>query len=212
MFVRIDFLGKKVRSFLHNYTITNCLHSTQKGNNIPTAFLNKKGRVLATALLIELNDEKSRILLPEETCQLLIEHLAPYAKFSRITMVTHLDIILESSYCDPNVLCSLPMPWLKKKFSGCFTVSDLSLDLLGWVDRDKGCYLGQEIVSRLYFKQKERKKFLAIFQYQHYKDLSILPDGCIIKSGLTLGVIDENLKHSLVPVKTYQFVDNTQTE
>lgn len=47
---------------------------------------------------------------------------------------------------------------LDPALSGSFTPEELSLDLLGAVSFTKGCYTGQEIVARMHYRGKARKR------------------------------------------------------
>lgn len=206
MFTKCILEGDNVVNFLHNYTLTNCIVSADTLIKKPTAFLDNKGRVVTTGLFLSVDRKQASLLLLDEIREMLTQHLSSYAKFSRVTMTFTPFVqqeLLEMTFCHAQGACSFPMPWLKKELSGCFTVNDLSLDLLGWIDRDKGCYLGQEIVSRLYFKQKVRKKFLACFSSPTHKHLSIFPEFLQAQEE-TLGVIDASILSSLEFVKTYQ--------
>jgi len=62
------------------------------------------------------------------------------------------------------------LPWITSKSSENFIPQHLNLDQLAVIDFDKGCYPGQEIVARLHFlgKVKKRMKYIQYRAEQAY--------------------------------------------
>ncbi len=50
------------------------------------------------------------------------------------------------------------LPWILEKTSEQFLPQELNLDLIGGLSFDKGCYPGQEVVARVYFRQKLKNR------------------------------------------------------
>ncbi|CAL4322830.1 tRNA-modifying protein YgfZ [Buchnera aphidicola] len=50
------------------------------------------------------------------------------------------------------------IPYITKKTSQKFLPQEINLDLFHGIDYQKGCYLGQEIISRVYFKRIKTRK------------------------------------------------------
>lgn len=160
-FRQISFKGKNAIKFCHDYTISS-LSLDDKGSVVKSAFLDKKGRVVTTALLSIEDSDEFIAIVPDEICEKLLLHLDIYIKFSRISVDISDKAKIDQKYFSAHYVFQEPMPWINIDCSARYTISDLCLDLLGWVDFEKGCYLGQEIVSRMHFKSKKRKKHLVL--------------------------------------------------
>ncbi|MCJ8313038.1 MAG: folate-binding protein YgfZ [Saccharospirillaceae bacterium] len=50
------------------------------------------------------------------------------------------------------------IPWLTHENVGAFIAQMLNLELIGAIDFKKGCYTGQEIIARLHYKGKSKKR------------------------------------------------------
>jgi folate-binding protein YgfZ len=61
---------------------------------------------------------------------------------------------------------------------------DVNLDQLGGIDYDKGCYLGQEVVSRIHHRGTARKRFVQISG-----DAELTSHDAILAGGKTIGQI-----------------------
>lgn len=168
-FTALSFQGGKALKFLNDYTLL----SGQPPSNLwlPTAFLNRRGTVVATALIQNLSPSSFVVIIPKELKSILKRHLQLFAQFSKIAIDEC--PIPDGPFLDPNFTISAPMPWIGVHASSMYTVSCLCLDLLGWVDFQKGCYLGQEIVSRMHFKHPIRKK--ALYRTSFHPQACLLP-------------------------------------
>jgi len=59
-----------------------------------------------------------------------------------------------------DILCGIP--WVDDVTTESFLPQTLNLDCIGGLDFNKGCYLGQEIISRLYFRGSlKQRMYLA---------------------------------------------------
>ena len=151
IFVEVVANGDKVLKFCNDYTVSS-FNKTDEKTLFKTAFLNKLGRVVSTAMVKIISQNTVIFVIPKENLDSLLEHLKIYAKFSRVSLEVRSLTTEFSPYFDTDYILESPMPWLNKTSVGMYTPSDLSLDVLGWVNFDKGCYLGQEVVSRMFFK------------------------------------------------------------
>ena len=178
-FVEVVATGDKVIKFCNDYTISS-FRQNHETKLLKTAFLNKSGRVISTVLANVIDNNTVIFVVPAENLDSLLEHLKIYAKFSRVLLEARSLTTEYAPYFEIEHILNAPMPWLNKKSEGMYTPSDLSLDVLGWIDFDKGCYLGQEVVSRMFFKVKSKKRFLARVPSAS-KHINILPETIIHK-------------------------------
>lgn len=150
--------GAGQQRFLNAHTTSNF---TLK-NAQATALLNGAGRVLACAWIEIAPDGLSSLwVLESSTVALLQQHLALAARFAK----------LRWKELEPVAIgCQILVPWLQDRNSGLFTAHDLSLDLLGLIDFDKGCYIGQEIVTRVHSRIKDHKKRLFWITTDFFQD------------------------------------------
>lgn len=118
----------------------------------PTALLNKAGRVVALAWVeFDAQTQSSLWVLEASTVPFVQQHLNLPMKFARLQWA--------QQPAEPRQK-QIFIPWIGEQHSGAFTAHDLSLDLLGFIDFEKGCYLGQEIVARTHSRVTHHKKRL----------------------------------------------------
>lgn len=67
----------------------------------------------------------------------------------------------EGSYDAHRIACGVPFGGIDWVYGDTF-VHDANLDLLGGVDFDKGCYVGQEVVSRVHHRNSARKRIVSL--------------------------------------------------
>ena len=168
-FEAINIQGPCVSKFLHDYTVSS--FDADDVDYKPTAFLNKKGRVVVIALVKIIASDVANVVIPANCTDILSDHLKLYAKFSRMTLENS-DLIddFDRTLISVDISLNQPLPWIDREHSGLFTPSCLSLDILGWIDFKKGCYLGQEIVSRMHYKMSKRKKALFCVCSKEYPE------------------------------------------
>lgn len=142
--------------------------NTQKLNATPKAcaICDLKGRV-QFGLWVAKTDEHTFTLITHADCMAdLLAHIKKYGAFSKFNTSPPKPIYpcLKGdmpSFCntpsdDPISWCKLSIQqgnyWITPQSQHLFQPQELRLHQRGGVDYDKGCYLGQEIVARLYFK------------------------------------------------------------
>lgn len=174
LFTVLELQGSQIEKFLHDYTIRS--FTLKDPSFHATAFLNKKGRVVTTALVSLLSENKAKVVIPKDCLEPLQEHLKLYARFSRVTLTeTDFDDNFDKKLLTREISIQQPLPWLDSNHVGVFTPACLSLDILGWIDFKKGCYLGQEIVSRMHYKVSHRKKALVRSENSQFPE-NIFPE------------------------------------
>lgn len=134
---------------------------------LATAICNLKGRV-SFGLWIQALDEGFGIVLAADVSAAFLQHIKKYAAFSKIHLSAAQNIypaIIEGTPSfSLNAEQAAPWQdwaqlsiatgnyWLSAIHSDLYQPQELRLHQRAGVSYDKGCYLGQEIVARLYFK------------------------------------------------------------
>lgn len=146
-YLRLEGVGQQ--RFLHAHTTSNFTIKNAQA----TALLNRAGRVIACAWIDVAFDGLSSLwVLESSTVSLLQQHLSLATRFARLRWKELAPVAIG---------CEILVPWLQERNSGLFTAHDLSLDILGLIDFEKGCYIGQEIVTRVHSRIKDHKKRLS---------------------------------------------------
>ncbi|WP_019520729.1 CAF17-like 4Fe-4S cluster assembly/insertion protein YgfZ [Faucicola boevrei] len=133
---------------------------------LPTAICNLKGRV-QFGLWLKQCENGYHIVLSSDLAEDFANHVKKYGAFSKVELAEKYEIFptvvdnfptFSTDIADKNVedwqKISIEQGnyWLSKDSSELFQPQELRLHQRGGVDYDKGCYLGQEIVARLWFK------------------------------------------------------------
>ena len=137
----------------------------------PTAIANLKGRI-QFGIWIKKQDEKQFDIVASSDCMAdLLAHLNKFGAFSKFTTSAAIDVypcVLgddssseptfshSDEHCDPQAWMARSIAtgnyWITAATAGLFQPQELRLHQRGGVDYDKGCYLGQEVIARIYFK------------------------------------------------------------
>lgn len=133
----------------------------------PTAISNLKGRVEFGLWLKRIDDMTFEIVLSADCVADFAQHIKKYGAFSKITLSDAKPIypvVIEGVPTFSETDTGYPLTdwqtksiaqgnyWLTQPTRGLFQPQELRLHQRGGVDYDKGCYLGQEIIARLWFK------------------------------------------------------------
>ncbi|OOS06628.1 hypothetical protein SAMN02745664_103101 [Moraxella cuniculi DSM 21768] len=135
----------------------------------PTAICNLAGRV-QFGLWLQKLDAGFGIVISADLATQFANHIKKYGAFSRIELSQPTPIypcILQDmpsfaaiDHQQQNDWRKLSIAqgnyWLSQATSEIFQPQELRLHQQGGVAYDKGCYLGQEVVARLYFKSKPK--------------------------------------------------------
>ncbi len=150
--------GVAIERFVQSYT-TKAYSDLSERDWTEALILDRQGRVITTLALQIQGPQAVLFSLPEALYIPLVTHLQIYCKIMRISM--HI-FPIPSSYTPKTFY-----PWITQShLSGVFTAHDLSSDVLGLINFQKGCYVGQEIVVRVQSRVVEHKNRLAMISIQ----------------------------------------------
>lgn len=136
---------------------------------LPTAICNLKGRV-QFGIWIARTLAGFDIVMSADMADNFIMHIKKYGAFSKITLssaspiypdvVNDIPTFNKTQQTDIKLWEQLSIKtgnyWLTAKTSEMYQPQELRLHQKGGVAYDKGCYLGQEIIARLYFKARPK--------------------------------------------------------
>ena len=144
------------------------------------AFLNQHGRIIATFRQQKLNDDECLIIVPSVVVEDLLKHLDRYAKISRTQiqvspLKVYVDIetgkvqlkvedvetqVTEAEFTLFRLKDNLPLLGVD------YQVDDfiLNIDEETFVSYTKGCFLGQEPVSKVHNRSKPTRKLVVKFE------------------------------------------------
>ena len=105
------------------------------------------------------------------------------------------------------------LPFLTKKALGKFTPEAINLDLLGAVSFKKGCYTGQEIVARMHYLGKAKKRLFPVKITGKLEQINVA-DNITDKEGKTIGhLVDfEPNGNALISIKVTQEITLNQNK
>lgn len=137
---------------------------------LPTAICNLKGRV-QFGLWLKKCDTGYDIVLSSDLAENFTNHVKKYGAFSKVELIDKCEVF-------PTVVDNLPTfstniteknvehwqktsieqgnYWINLDNTERFQPQELRLHQRGGVDYDKGCYLGQEVIARLWFKSSPK--------------------------------------------------------
>lgn len=164
-FCAITLTGKDAEKFLQGQLTIN----TAKLTNTPTpsAICNLKGRVQFGLWVSHVATDSYQLITSADCIDELLVHIKKYGAFSKFELSTPTPIFATlvdgmpsfSSNADDEdfknwskLSLDTGNYWITRTTQNQFQPQELRLHQRGGVDYDKGCYLGQEIVARLYFK------------------------------------------------------------
>lgn len=163
-FTQFTLTGKDADKFLQGQLTANTAKITDRF--LATAICNLKGRV-AFGLWIKRTDDGFNLVLAEDLADDFKAHIKKYGAFSKIALSdptpiypcvvdglpTFLDDENDKDWVNfAKISLTQGNYWLTHATAELFQPQELRLHQRGGVDYDKGCYLGQEIVARLWFK------------------------------------------------------------
>jgi len=137
----------------------------------PTAICDLKGRIAFGLWLTRHSAEQFDVVISTDLLDSFKAHIRKYGAFSKMTasdaQVIYPAITNGSTDFQTNESTTTIAEWEKAAITqgamwitvenaGLFQPQELRLHQRGGVDYDKGCYLGQEIVARLYFRAKPK--------------------------------------------------------
>ena len=163
-FTQFTLTGVDAEKFLQGQITANTTKLNDKF--LPTAISNLKGRVEFGLWLKKLDEQSFAIVISEDCADSFAKHIKKYGAFSKMTLsagepifaVVENGIPTFSQSAEKNddnwekLSIEQGNYWITSATQGLFQPQELRLHQRGGVDYDKGCYLGQEIIARLWFK------------------------------------------------------------
>lgn len=146
--------GIGARAFLQGQLTCN-VNDLKENQPQLAACCNLQGRVIFITHVIMKDDQHYLLSIPESMRQIVFSHLEKYAKFSKCAINDEQaqDLPLPPTDKKSTILHGLPN--IYPETSEQIIAQRLNLHLIdGAISFKKGCYLGQEIISRLHFKGK----------------------------------------------------------
>jgi tRNA-modifying protein YgfZ len=139
------------------------VNALQPNESTLSALCNREGRVISLFRLF-LYQDAYYLFMAKSMVPLTLSALKKYAVFYKTTLADASDEL-------PHILQAIPLekyadihkglPAIYPETSGKFLPHDINLPELNVISFDKGCYTGQEIIARMHYKAK-RKKRLAL--------------------------------------------------
>lgn len=164
-FSQITLEGADANSFLQSQLTCNV--SKLGLSYQPTAIANLKGRIEFGIWIKKQGEQQFDIVISSDCLDSLLAHLKKYGAFSKFTTsasVTVYPCVIndEPTFSHDEALADVDAwmasslatgnYWITTATQGLFQPQELRLHQRGGVDYDKGCYLGQEVIARIYFK------------------------------------------------------------
>lgn len=178
--------GKDVLTFLNNQVVS----ELKPLSNFPklTAICNPKGRIIFTLILLS-KSEVTYVAVDTSLCDNFLQYINMRrfrmdVKINKSSTLLAINNAVKQPHLNDDVVFTddsdlslaeaddfwlfmfkTGLPWITAQSTENFIPQHLNLDQLGIIDFDKGCYPGQEIVARLHFLGKVKKRMQYI-QYQ----------------------------------------------
>ncbi len=178
-----EMTGTDVINFLNNQVLTDLNKNTDQCKY--TAICNPKGRIVFSLILKNIN-HTTYVAVDSELSDNFLQYInmrrfrmdfeIKKSNFSlkfdndqkQPTVLDHVDF----SNCDNHeeigfdlfwaFIFKIKLPWITGKTTEKIIPQHVNLDTMGIIDFDKGCYPGQEIVARLHYLGKIKKRMQII--------------------------------------------------
>jgi folate-binding protein YgfZ len=170
-FTHFAYLGADAEKFLQGQVTVN-IGRLDPEHYQATAICDLKGRIHFGLWLRRHSAEHLDIVISADLAEELAQHIKKYGAFSKAQLQPQAPIypavIAQQASFSPNPELAIPLEtwqalaidqgqaWISQATSHLFQPQELRLHQRGGVDYDKGCYLGQEIIARLWFKAKPK--------------------------------------------------------
>lgn len=176
-FSSFSLIGVDAQKFLQGQLTLNT-EATAENVTRYTAICNLKGRILFGLWLKKITAEHFEIVTTQDQAEAFAQHVKKYGAFSKMkleaigSVYPKIDgIQTEFSNNETDIdawqaqAISSGQAWISSQTAELFQPQELRLHQRDGVHFDKGCYLGQEIVARLWFKAQP-KSWLHLVQGQ----------------------------------------------
>jgi len=135
--------------------LTNDLRRLDDEAEILSAWCSPKGRVIWFGT-VSASDTGFDLSAPAETAANIAKRMTVFRFRSKVEF----EVIDDSGFVDPAFLVENGYAYIGNVQTEQFTPHMLNLDLLDAISLDKGCYTGQEIVSRTHYKGATKRRTL----------------------------------------------------
>jgi folate-binding protein YgfZ len=169
-FSTLTLIGVDTEKFLQGQ-VTVDVTNIRSDEHRPTAICALKGRIAFGLWLTRHSAEQFDVIISSDLLDNFKAHIAKYGAFSKMTASEAQEIypVINNGFADFQTHESITTieewqktaiaqgaAWITAENAGLYQPQELRLHQRGGVDYDKGCYLGQEIVARLYFRAKPK--------------------------------------------------------
>lgn len=169
-FSALTLQGADAEKFLQGQLTLDVTKLELEGRRLPTAICDLKGRVQFGLWIQRRAEDAFELIVASDLQDSLVKHIKKYGAFSKITLSPPITLTpaLIHGQADfevearsdalewQQVAIANGQAWITAATSGLFQPQELRLHQRDGVHYDKGCYLGQEIVARLYFRAKPK--------------------------------------------------------
>lgn len=176
-FTAFTLIGVDAQKFLQGQ-VTVHVERLMENQTRYTAICDLKGRIHFGLWLKKINSESFEIITTQDQSEEFAKHIKKFGAFSKMKLEafgtvfpTVVDIHTEFSAAETDIQAwqlqaiKTGQAWICQASEHEFQPQELRLHQREGVHYDKGCYLGQEIVARLWFKAKP-KHWLHLIQGQ----------------------------------------------
>ncbi|PJG43051.1 aminomethyltransferase [Acinetobacter tandoii] len=176
-FTAFTLIGVDAQKFLQGQ-VTVHVERLMENQTRYTAICDLKGRIHFGLWLKKINSESFEIITTQDQSEEFAKHIKKFGAFSKMKLEaigsvfpTVVDIHTEFSAVETDIQAwqlqaiKTGQAWICQVSEHEFQPQELRLHQREGVHYDKGCYLGQEIVARLWFKAKP-KHWLHLIQGQ----------------------------------------------
>ena len=176
-FTAFTLIGVDAQKFLQGQ-VTVHVERLMENQTRYTAICDLKGRIHFGLWLKKINSESFEIITTQDQSEEFAKHIKKFGAFSKMKLEavgsvfpTVVDIHTEFSAAETDIQAwqlqaiKTGQAWICQASEHKFQPQELRLHQREGVHYDKGCYLGQEIVARLWFKAKP-KHWLHLIQGQ----------------------------------------------
>lgn len=163
-FSRLRVEGEDAATFLQGQITADIYHLNPISPNTTTtsttglsALCNRQGRVITLFWIIK-TKKGYHLLLPTELAEKVAQYLKIFIFRAKVTLTVE-----DAEEADIATLpTTLIIPWITECNSESYIPQMLSLDILGAISFKKGCYTGQEIVARMQYLGKDKRRLALI--------------------------------------------------
>ena len=202
-FEQVTLSGKDAAKFLQGQLTINVEKLTD--DFLPCAISDLKGRVQFGLWVRRIDDETLALVTSADCMSDLTAHIKKYGAFSKFTQSDVAPAYPSIEHGQPtfsddadqadaqnwaNLSIQTGNYWITKATQGLFQPQELRLHQREGVDYDKGCYLGQEIIARLWFKASPKAYLHRVLLTEQANDGDKLGKVQIVNSMPTDGGFD----------------------